>query len=120
MFAILTHCSSDPSSSNYGKHMTAEEVHDFFAPAQESVDAVRSWLEKAGVEANRISQSVNKQWIQLDLSAWEAESLLQTKYHFFEHAPTGKSTIACDEYVTLHSVMSMTNESFKDITFMKM
>lgn len=32
----------------------------------------------------------------MDLSTWEAEKLLQTKYHFFEHAPTGKTTIGCD------------------------
>ncbi|EME43885.1 hypothetical protein DOTSEDRAFT_151445 [Dothistroma septosporum NZE10] len=89
---------SDPKSGNYGNYLTAEEIHDFFAPSKDSVDAVRSWLEKAGVEADRISQSVNKQWVQLDLSAWEAESLLQTKYHFFEHADSGKSTIGCDEY----------------------
>jgi tripeptidyl-peptidase-1 len=54
-------------------------------------------LNKAGIEAERISQSVNKQWIQLDLSASEAEQLLQTKYHFYDHAATGKTTIGCDE-----------------------
>lgn len=59
---------------------------------------MRSWLEKAGVEGHRISQSVNKQWMELDLSTWEAEALLNTRYHFFEHAPTGKTTIGCDHY----------------------
>jgi len=54
-------------------------------------------LTKAGIEAERISQSVNKQWIQLDLSASEAEQLLQTKYHFYDHTATGKTTIGCDE-----------------------
>ncbi|CAK4031335.1 alkaline serine protease [Lecanosticta acicola] len=89
---------SDPASKNYGKHWSMEEIHDMFAPSKDSVDAVRSWLEKAGVEAHRISQSANKQWMQMDLSTAEAEALLQTKYHFFEHAPSGKATIGCDEY----------------------
>lgn len=53
---------SDPESKNFGKFYTAEEVHDLFAPAESSAQAVRSWLEKAGVHADRISQSVNKQW----------------------------------------------------------
>lgn len=92
-------CSADPESKNFGKHWSMEEIHDMFAPSQDSVDSVRSWLEKVGVEAHRISQSANKQWMQMDLSTAEAEKLFQTKYHFFEHAPSGKSTIGCDEYV---------------------
>jgi tripeptidyl-peptidase-1 len=89
--------SSDPDSKSYGKFYSAEDVHDLFAPAQERVDAVKTWLAKAGIKAGRVSQSVNKQWIQLDLSASEAEQLLQTKYHFYDHAATGKTTIGCDE-----------------------
>jgi tripeptidyl-peptidase-1 len=89
--------SSDPDSRSYGKHYSAEDIHEIFAPAKQSVDAVKTWLNKAGIEAERISQSVNKQWIQLDLSASEAEQLLQTKYHFYDHAATGKTTIGCDE-----------------------
>jgi tripeptidyl-peptidase-1 len=68
-----------------------------FAPAQERVEADKKWLTKAGIKAERVSQSVNKQWIQLDLSALEAEQLLQTKYHFYDHAATGKTTVGCDE-----------------------
>lgn len=89
---------SDPDSKSYGKFYTAEEVHDLFAPATESVNKVKEWLTSAGIEAHRISQSVNKQWMQLDLSAGEAEKLLQTKYHFYDHAPSGKMTIGCDQY----------------------
>jgi tripeptidyl-peptidase-1 len=89
--------SSDPDSKSYGQFYSAEDVHDLFAPAKERVNAVKTWLTKAGIKAERISQSVNKQWIQLDLSASEAEQLLQTKYHFYDHAATGKTTIGCDE-----------------------
>jgi tripeptidyl-peptidase-1 len=53
---------SDPDSKNYGKYYSAEEVYDLFAPPKHSVDAVRGWLEKAGIEAGRVSQSTNKQW----------------------------------------------------------
>lgn len=41
--------------------MTVEEVTDFFAPAQSSVDAVIDWLVSAGIDRKRISQSANKQ-----------------------------------------------------------
>lgn len=53
---------SDPDSKNYGKYYSAEDVYDLFAPPKHSVDAVRVWLEKSGIEAGRVSQSTNKQW----------------------------------------------------------
>ncbi|KXS98504.1 hypothetical protein AC578_2625 [Pseudocercospora eumusae] len=114
---------ADPASPKYGKHYTAEQVHDIFAPASQAVDAVRNWLEAAGVEGHRITQSVNKQWMELDLSAAEAEALLQTKYHFFEHAQSGKTTIGCDEYASLfiiaiqsHALTSKRYHVHEDVT----
>jgi tripeptidyl-peptidase-1 len=50
-----------------------------------------------GVSADNISQSVNKQWLQFDASVKDLESLLRTEYHIYDHAGTGKSTVACDE-----------------------
>ncbi|KAF4551800.1 Pro-kumamolisin activation domain-containing protein 2 [Elsinoe fawcettii] len=85
-------------SAKYGKHWTAEEVTDFFAPSANAVEAVRSWLVSAGISADRIGQSANKQWIQFDAPAEEAEKLLKTEYHAYEHTATGKTNIACDEY----------------------
>lgn len=41
--------------------MTAEQVIDFFAPQQSSVNIVREWLVSAGIAADRIGHSVNKQ-----------------------------------------------------------
>lgn len=41
--------------------MTSEEVIEFFAPAQSSVDAVIDWLVSSGIGPSRISQSANKQ-----------------------------------------------------------
>lgn len=52
---------SDPESANFGKRMTTEEIHDFFAPPKESVEAVRDWLVDGGINVTRITQSVNKQ-----------------------------------------------------------
>lgn len=41
--------------------MTAEEVIDFFAPRQSSIDAVMKWLASSGISAERCAPSVNKQ-----------------------------------------------------------
>jgi tripeptidyl-peptidase-1 len=59
------HASSTPGSSNYGKHMTTEEVVDFFAPHQSTVDAVTEWLVESGISADRFAISANKQVLSL-------------------------------------------------------
>ena len=41
--------------------MTAEEVIDFFAPEQYRVDQIMEWLSEAGISADRLSLSTNKQ-----------------------------------------------------------
>jgi tripeptidyl-peptidase-1 len=89
--------SSTLGSERYGKHYRAEEVADIFAPSKATVDAIYEWLVSAGITAEKISQSVNKQWMQFDASASDLESLLNTEYHAYEHSGTGKSTVACDQ-----------------------
>jgi tripeptidyl-peptidase-1 len=82
-------------SPNYGKHLTQEEVHDLFAPAEDTIAAISLWLREAGIE--KFKQSVNKQWMQLDLTAEELGSLLKTEYHEWEHVDSGDMHVACDE-----------------------
>lgn len=89
--------SSHHRSPNYGKYYTAEEVHDLFAPSEDSVAAVRNWLESAGISSDRISQSYNKQWIQFDADAEEVERLLHTEYYIYDSEETGKSHLGCEE-----------------------
>ena len=36
---------SDPHSKDFGKHWTLEEIHDHFAPSEETKEAVKVWLE---------------------------------------------------------------------------
>ncbi|KAI2789280.1 Tripeptidyl-peptidase sed1 [Penicillium oxalicum] len=95
---------SDPSSSKYGKYMTEAEVHDFFAPGQKAIEDVRSWLESSGISGDRVSHSVNKQWLQFEASTEELEALLRTEYRLYSHAHTGRSHIACREYHIPRSV----------------
>lgn len=94
---------SDPRSSRYGQHLSVEEVHSLFAPSQETVDRVRAWLESEGIAGDRISQSSNEQFLQFDASAAEVERLLGTEYYLYTHQGSGKSHIACREYVLAFS-----------------
>jgi len=89
---------SDPRSPKYGKHYTADEVIELFAPASSSIDLVLAWLIEYGIQETRISQSANKAWLQFDASVEEMEQLLQTKYHFYEHINGGRKHIGCEDY----------------------
>lgn len=62
------------------------------------MDAVYDWLTSAGVNRARLGLSANKQWVSVDMTVSELEDLLRTEYYHYEHGPTGKKTVACDEY----------------------
>ncbi|KAL9100078.1 MAG: hypothetical protein Q9163_004502 [Psora crenata] len=89
---------SNPSSPKYGQHYTAQEIYDIFSPRVEAVKSIRNWLQEAGIRGHRISQSVNKQWIQFDATVNELEGLIHAEYYSYEHYQTGKTNIGCDEY----------------------
>ncbi|TAQ87686.1 hypothetical protein B7494_g3994 [Chlorociboria aeruginascens] len=89
---------SSPGSANYGKHLTPEEVIDFFAPHSDSTDAVSEWLVASGIRADRFALSANKQWIQFDASVAEVEELLVAEFYMWEHVASGNHDISSEEY----------------------
>jgi tripeptidyl-peptidase-1 len=88
---------SQHDSPKYGQHYTPEEIIDIFAPAEAAIQSVRTWLESSGIAPHRISQSVNKQWIQFDAKVHEVEGLLKTQYHTWEHKSSDSVSQACTE-----------------------
>ena len=88
---------SHPDSPNFGKHWSAKQIADKFAPSQDTVDAVLDWLTSSGIAATRIVKSPSGGWLHLNATVSEAEELLKTEFHRHEHV-TGKPQIACDEY----------------------
>ncbi|KZT61098.1 hypothetical protein CALCODRAFT_447953, partial [Calocera cornea HHB12733] len=90
---------SDPSSPHFGKHWSAKEVAEFFAPSKESVDTVMAWLENEGISRSRVKQSQSLGWIEVSgVTVSEAESLLDTKYTVYTHEATGTPHLGCGEY----------------------
>ncbi|OKL61710.1 hypothetical protein UA08_02338 [Talaromyces atroroseus] len=89
---------SHPASENYGKHLTKEEVNALFAPADETVQTVKSWLLSSGlVGDDEVLHYENKGWLAIDMPAKHAESLLGTTFYELE-SPNGEIRIGCDEY----------------------
>lgn len=77
---------SHPSSPNYGKHLSTEEVHNLFAPTESSVRAVKDWLLESGLglSETHVLHYENKGWLALDIPASHAEKLLNTEYYEYE------------------------------------
>ena len=84
---------SHPTSTNYGKHLSAEEVHDIFAPTEETTNAVKDWLLNAGLDESEIMHFDNKGWLAVDIPAHHAEFLFKTEYFEYEDA-SGRSESA--------------------------
>lgn len=89
---------SHPESSNFGKHWTAKQVAEMFAPSKEAVASVLEWLADSGVSKERITQSQSLNWLYVNVTVSEAEDFLKTEYHQYTHSVTGQSHIACEDY----------------------
>lgn len=70
-----------------------------FSPNQKTVEIVKEWLVDFGIDGGRITHSDNRGWLAFDATTDEAENLLHTEYHVYEHSSTGHVTPACDRYV---------------------
>jgi tripeptidyl-peptidase-1 len=89
---------ANPDSPNYGNHWTSEQVIDMFKPADETIDSVREWLVRSGIDKDSITLSGNKAWLAFTATAERMEALLHTEYFEFEDAATGGIMPACDRY----------------------
>lgn len=81
--SLIGNAVSDPSHQRYGKHLTADEVHDLVKPAAETSDAVHEWLADNGILASDCSYTPAKDWIKVKLPVAKVEELLDTTYHSY-------------------------------------
>ena len=88
---------SHPDSPNFGKHWTAKQVAETFAPSKQSVEAVIEWLQSSGIPTEQIAKTQSMGWLTFDATVGQAEDLLKTEFFRHEHM-TGKPHIGCDEY----------------------
>jgi tripeptidyl-peptidase-1 len=76
---------SHPDSPNYGNHWTPSQIASTFAPSDESVDAVRGWLNSSGFAPDRLKVTPTKGWIEVNMTVEEAEQLLRAEYYVHAH-----------------------------------
>ncbi|PCH35756.1 subtilisin-like protein [Wolfiporia cocos MD-104 SS10] len=87
---------STPSSSDYGKHLSKEEVEASVTPKAESVSAVHSWLNENGVNATTISPAGD--WLSVQLPVGKANEMLGAEYSMFTHAGSGTQAVRTLSY----------------------
>lgn len=72
---------STPGHSNYGMHLTRDQLRSFTAPSADAVSAVSSWLQKFG-----ITPSIENDWISISTTVEKANKLLDTQFSWYQYA----------------------------------
>ena len=89
---------SDPTSPDYGQHLSAQDVVRMFEPKPNAVSDVIKWLEESGVDHSHVNLSHGGDRLSLSLSVQEATFLLETTFYHQTHQETGQEQIACHYY----------------------
>ncbi|PIL33245.1 hypothetical protein GSI_04695 [Ganoderma sinense ZZ0214-1] len=87
---------STPSSANYGKHLSKTEAHQLAAPAQESIDAVNSWLKENGITAQTTTTTGG--WLSFEVPVSKANELFDADFSIFKHDDTGVEAVRTLSY----------------------
>jgi len=76
--------SSDPSSAQYGRQLTLQQVQELVTPPTHALQTVRQWLREAGVSSAQMRESSNGDFISGLVPSATISSLLggMTLYHF--------------------------------------
>ena len=91
---------SNPESSEYGSHWTADRVESHFAPTTATILELVNWLNESGASRSTIRVSRDRSHIFAALQVRDAERLLKTEYYDFHDsiAPGSEPQLAAGEY----------------------
>ncbi|KAI9069415.1 family S53 protease [Trametes sanguinea] len=87
---------SDPSSPNYGKHLSTTEVLKYVAPAAATTNAVNAWLSENGISAKTISPAGD--WMSFEIPVSKANEIFDANFSVFTHESTGQRYIRTLSY----------------------
>ncbi|KAJ7176448.1 subtilisin-like protein [Mycena filopes] len=80
---------SNPSSTNYGNHLSKTQVDTFVAPTEEAAAAVHRWLASHGLVAKTMSSAGD--WLSVSVNVSQANEMMDAKYETFQHISSGKT-----------------------------
>jgi len=106
---------SDPSSSSYGKYVSASEFRRQFAPSQAQVNAVKSWLRDQGFDVGYTPQ--NNHYVQAEGTIAQAEAAFGTPFGMYSvegqtvRSPTADVSIPSELANTVDGVIGLDESS---------
>lgn len=77
------YAASTPGHARFGKHMSADQVHELIKPSKAASDAVHEWLADNGIAQADCEYTQAKDWIKIKLPVGKVEELLDTTYHSY-------------------------------------
>lgn len=89
---------SDPTSPEYGQHLSVGDVARMFRPESKAVSEVTEWLGESGIDKSHVKISHGGDRLSLTLSVQQTTQLLQTEFYHQTHQTTGKEQITCQDY----------------------
>jgi len=93
---------SDPDHELYGQYMSRESIHSILQPSQESISTVINWLASVGVTNFWLPTN---DFLRVNLTVLQAESLLRRPYFMFEHSDGKKALrLSSPHYSVPHHV----------------
>ena len=96
---------SDPTSPSYGHHLTHQQLLDLISPTKSTINGVIDWLiNDGGIPTTSIHHDQQSDWISVEMSVEQAEQLLSTEYHLYQHVTTGLIVTRCLTYTLPTSV----------------
>ncbi|TDL17184.1 family S53 protease [Rickenella mellea] len=87
---------SNPSSANYGNHLSMDEVETFVRPSVDTVAKVNDWLATNGLQSTTSSPAGD--WLSVSMPVKQANELLRADFTVFAHHETGKQAIRTLSY----------------------
>ncbi|PRP86479.1 hypothetical protein PROFUN_05261 [Planoprotostelium fungivorum] len=103
---ILTQV-SDPTSPQYGRYLTREQVIDLVAPTSDSILQVTQWLRSQGASPTDIHLHESKDFIDVTLSHSAAERMLETTFVSYIHTTGRRAVKAANSYSVPHEISSL-------------
>ena len=85
---------SSPSSADYGKLFTLEQVEQLTRPAPEALEVVSAFLRSYGAADIQYSSGFLRAVLPVEM----AEKMLEAKYSTFRHEQTGEVATRCSSY----------------------
>ncbi|KAJ7739828.1 subtilisin-like protein [Mycena metata] len=104
---------STPSSANYGKHLTLDEVNAYAAPSAAALTAVQNWLSSNNVNATSTGSG---DWLTATVSIAQANTLLGANYQTFQHT-SGRTYARALSYSLPAEVAQYIDEVHPSTTF---